>query len=112
MKMIVELNDSNFAQEIADAQMPVLVDFYASWCGPCRMLAPVLESLANQMAGEIKFAKVNVDESPALAAQFNITGVPALVLFKDGQPADGVVGFLPPQQLQAWLKGAAVAKAA
>lgn len=107
MKKIIELTDHNFAAEISSADVPVLVDFYAPWCGPCRMLGPVLERLAEELDGKVKVAKVNVDESPNLANRFQITGVPALILFNRGQPVDGMVGFAPPNQLKAWLEQAA-----
>lgn len=106
MKNIIELNDTNFDQTLRSATLPVLVDFYASWCGPCRMLAPVLEQLASQMAGEVQFAKVNVDDSPLTASRFRITGVPTLILFRDGRPVDQVEGFMPPQHLAQWLREA------
>lgn len=112
MKNIIELNDTNFDQAIQSATLPVLVDFYASWCGPCRMLAPVLEQLAGQMAGEVQFAKVNVDDSPMTANRFHITGVPTLILFRDGRRVDQVEGFMPPQYLAQWLRSAAAARTA
>lgn len=110
MKNIIEMNDTNFDQALGTATMPVLVDFFAPWCGPCRMLAPVLEQLAGQMNGEVQFAKVNVDEAPMVAARFRITGVPTLILFRDGKPVDQVEGFMPPQYLVQWLREAAAVR--
>jgi len=104
MKKIIELNEDNFGTEVVRSPAPVLVDFYASWCGPCKMLAPVLDALAAEFDGDIKFAKVNVDEAPELAGCHGITGVPTLLLFRDGQVVDSVVGMMPPKALRAWLK--------
>lgn len=103
MKNIVELTEDNFESELSQASTPVVVDFYAPWCGPCRMLAPLLEQIAVESAGRLKFVKVNVDENPGLAARYEITGVPTLILFRGGQPADQVVGFPGPRQLKTWL---------
>jgi thioredoxin 1 len=106
MKNMVELTGSGFENEVLRANGLVLVDFYAPWCGPCKMLAPYLEQLAGEFAGRIKFAKLNVDEAPEVAGQFEITGVPTLLLFRDGKPVDSVVGMAPPQALKKWLENA------
>jgi len=107
MKNIVELNETNFEPEALAASGPVLVDFYASWCGPCKMLAPFLEQLAGEFAGKIKFAKLNVDDAPDVAGRYAITGVPTLMLFRDGQAVDKIVGFAAPRALKSWLEKAA-----
>ena len=87
-------SDATFAQEIA-APVPVLVDFWAAWCGPCRMVAPILEDLARELAGKLKIVKLNVDENPTVSRQFNIMSIPTLALFKNGEMADLVVGAMP-----------------
>jgi thioredoxin 1 len=103
MKNIIELTEANFEQEVLKAEGPVLVDFYAPWCGPCKMLAPLLEQLAGELAGELKFVKLNVDDAQELSADHKITGVPTLMLFRGGNVVDQVVGFPGPRVLKAWL---------
>lgn len=104
MGKIIELSEDSFEQEVLKASLPVLVDFYAPWCGPCKMIAPLLEQLAVEFQGRIKFAKVNVDDAPGLAANFGISGVPTLALFRDGQLADQMVGFRGTTAFRAWLE--------
>ena len=89
---LVTFTESNFQEEIQNATVPVIVDFWAEWCGPCRMLTPILDDLATERAGKVKIGKVNVDEQPALAAQFNVRSIPMLVFFKGGKAVDTVVG--------------------
>jgi len=96
---VVELTESNFEQEVTKAAMPVLVDLWAAWCGPCRMIAPIVEELAGTYQGKVKFGKVNVDDFPQLAAQFRVMNIPTLLLFKAGQEADRIVGVVPKQEL-------------
>ncbi len=104
---MMELNDLNFEQEVTRAGGPVLVDFYAPWCGPCKMLAPVLEKLAAEYAGRVKFTKVNVDEAQRLAYRFDITGVPTLILFQGPLVLDTFVGVPSARDLKASLDRAA-----
>jgi thioredoxin 1 len=87
------LTDSNFAQEVLKSPLPVLVDFWAEWCGPCKMVAPILDELASEYDGKIKIGKVNIDEFQALATEYGIRAIPTLLLFKDGQVADQIVGL-------------------
>lgn len=99
MQTITELNEAAFDPAIAAANVPMVVDFYAPWCGPCKIIAPLLEKLADQFAGRLQFMKVNVDEAPALAAQFEITGVPTLVFLDQGEVREVLVGFPSPRVL-------------
>ena len=91
MAHLTQINDSAFEQEI-QGETPVLVDFWAEWCGPCRMVAPVLEQIAVEQAGKLKIVKLNVDENPATPAKFGITGIPTMILFKDGEPQLRIIG--------------------
>ena len=101
--MEITLTKTNFEAEVLKSDKPVLVDFWAPWCGPCRMLAPVLAEVAEEKAETLKVGKVNVDEEPDLAAKYGISGIPALLLFKNGQIAGSSVGFKPKPELVAFI---------
>jgi thioredoxin 1 len=92
---VSQVSDSSFEGDILKSNVPVLVDFWAPWCGPCRSVAPIVEDLANQYAGKIKVAKINVDESTEVAMRYQITSIPTFILFKNGQVADRALGALP-----------------
>ncbi len=93
------VNDSNFESEVLQADQPVLVDFWAEWCGPCRMVAPVVEEIANENVGRFKVAKMDVDQNPETPRKYGIMGIPTLILFKEGKAAERIVGFMPKAQL-------------
>jgi thioredoxin 1 len=99
----VATDKSRFQTDVLDAKEPVVVDFWAEWCGPCKMIAPALEEISNEMAGKLRVAKVNVDENPELAAQFGVRSIPTLMLFKNGELADTKVGAVPKTALTAWI---------
>ena len=101
--MIVEITQDNFEAEVIQSQLPVLVDFWASWCGPCRMLSPIVEELAGEMT-DVRFAKVNVDEEPALANAFRVNAIPTLVFMKDGQAVGQTVGLQGKEDLRAVIE--------
>lgn len=100
---ITTLTNDNFKTVLADASTPVLVDFWAEWCGPCKMIAPVLEELASEYQGRVQIAKLNVDDHREATEQFNIRGIPTLILFKNGEPEATKVGALSKSQLAAFL---------
>jgi len=103
---IQHVSDVSFETDVLKSTCPVLVDYWAAWCGPCKAIAPILEELATEFSGQVKIAKVNVDENQETAAKFNIRGIPTLMLFKDGQVAATKVGALSKSQLTDWLKSA------
>ena len=98
------LNGENFQKEVLEEKLPVLVDFYADWCGPCKMMAPVVEQLADKYAGQIKVGKVNVDDEIFLAQKYRVASIPTFVIFKDGQAVETMVGGMPAAQLEAKIK--------
>ncbi|OLP17542.1 thioredoxin [Leptolyngbya sp. 'hensonii'] len=95
MSVAVQVTDSTFEQEVLKSDIPVLVDFWAPWCGPCRMVAPVVDEIAQQYEGQVKVVKVNTDENPSVATTYGIRSIPTLMIFKGGQRVDMVVGAVP-----------------
>ena len=100
MANLTELSESNFQSEVLESAEPVLVDFWAPWCGPCRMIAPVVEQLAEENAGSLKVAKLNVDQSPNLASRYGVSSIPTLMIFKDGEVVANFAGMQPKSRLQ------------
>ena len=100
----IVLNSSNFEEEVLGSKTPVLVDFWATWCGPCRMLAPVIAQIAVKYEGTVKLGKVDVDENPELAESFNVSSIPTLILFKDGKPVAQRTGGAPMPLIEAFIK--------
>ena len=100
MSKPVTIEEGNFDLEVLQSKIPVLVDFWAQWCGPCRMVAPLVEELAEEYEGRISFGKVDVDQNPKIASQFGVMSIPTLILFKGGKPISNIVGFRPKEQLK------------
>jgi thioredoxin 1 len=103
-EVLFHATDGNFEPEILKSDIPTMVDFWAPWCGPCQVIAPVIEELAKEYAGKVKVAKMNVDENPATPSQYGIRGIPTLILFKDGQVFDQIVGAVSKSKLEEMIK--------
>ena len=104
MTVIKNCNENDFENEVLKSNLPVIVDFWAEWCGPCKMLTPILEELSNEMKNEINIVKVNLDENQDLAMKYSIRSIPTLLLFKKGHLIDTKVGLLPKNEIVTWLK--------
>ena len=96
----IDVSDATFEEEVLKSDSPVLVDFWAAWCAPCKMIAPIVDQLAREFAGTVKFAKLDVDNNPKVATDFGVRGIPTLLIFKGGQPVDQVVGVVPKSVLK------------
>ena len=101
----VKVDNANFNTDVLQAKEPVVVDFWAEWCGPCKMIAPALDEIAAELQGKVKIAKLNIDENPELAAKFGVRSIPTLMMFKDGEVADMKVGAAPKTALASWISG-------
>ncbi len=101
-----DVSDATFESEVISAEQPVLVDFWAEWCAPCKMIAPIVEDLSNEYDGRFKFVKLNVDDSPDTAAKYGVRGIPTLLIFHGGQPVDQLVGAVPKNVLKGRVDGA------
>ena len=105
-ELIAHVNDDQFDEQVLKSSDPVLVDFWAEWCGPCKAIAPALDEIAKEFGDKLTVAKVNIDENPETPNRFHVRGIPTLILFKDGKPAATKVGALPRSQLRDWVAGA------
>jgi len=99
----LHVSDSEFESKVLGAQGNILVDFWAEWCGPCRQLGPILDEVAEELKGQVKIAKVNIDQNPETPTKYGVRGIPTLILFRDGKPVSTKVGSLPKSQLKEWL---------
>ena len=100
------VTDASFGSDVLSASKPVLVDFWAEWCGPCRMIAPALEELSEELGERVEIVKLNIDENPVAPSKYGVRGIPTMILFKNGQPAATKVGAEPKSRIQGWLEGA------
>jgi thioredoxin 1 len=103
---VSKVSDANFESEVLKSAEPVVVDFWAEWCGPCKMIAPALDEIAGSMEGKVKIVKLNVDENPATAAKYGIMSIPTLMIFKNGEMASRQIGAAPKQKLEQWITSA------
>lgn len=102
--MVLKFTQADFQQEVLESDIPVLVDFFATWCGPCKMMSPVLEQLSEELEGKLKVGKIDVDEEPNLAGQYQVMSIPNFVIFKDGRAVDQIIGAVPKEQMMAKIQ--------
>ncbi len=105
MADLLHVTDDSFDNEVLQSSIPVLVDFWATWCGPCRMIAPIIEDLANELDGKLKVCKLDVDNNQKVALQYGIRSIPSIFIFKNGEVVDNIIGAVPKAQIQARLQG-------
>ncbi|HPJ96065.1 MAG TPA: thioredoxin [Syntrophales bacterium] len=105
-KMILHVTDDSFETDILKADKPVLIDFWATWCGPCRALGPIIEEIADRFKDQVKVSKINIDDNPKVTAQYGVMSIPTLILFKEGKPLDRLVGLVPRERLEEFIKKA------
>ncbi len=99
------ISDASFQEDVINSDTPVLVDFWAEWCGPCKMIGPALEEISEELAGKVTIAKINIDDHPDAPQRYGVRGIPTMILFKNGQPAATKVGAAPKSQLKGWIEG-------
>ena len=102
----LKVSDASFEKDVLQSDIPVVVDFWAEWCGPCKMIGPALEDIAASLGSKAKIVKINIDENPSTPSKYGVRGIPTLMVFKDGKVADTKVGAAPKNQLQAWIENA------
>ncbi|MCR9174453.1 MAG: thioredoxin TrxA [Alphaproteobacteria bacterium] len=102
----VKISDSSFDEDVLKSSKPVVVDFWAEWCGPCKMIAPALEEISNEMSDQVTVAKLNIDDNPGTPSNYGVRGIPTLIMFKDGQAVAQKIGALPKSELKRWVEDA------
>lgn len=105
-ELVFAFTDANFEAEVLQSNIPVIVDFWATWCAPCKAIAPLIDTIAQEYDGKVKVGKVNVDDNPSIPSKYGVRGIPTIILFKDGKVVDQVVGAVPKSQLEALIKKA------
>jgi thioredoxin 1 len=104
--MIFNVTDSNFSEKVLNSDKPVFVDFWATWCGPCKMVAPALEKVSQSMGDQVDIAKLDIDDNPEISSMYGVTSIPTMILFDKGKPVGKLVGFRPADQIESAIKGA------